>query len=114
MKVTVKNVRVIKGKNAKGEEYAFASVLVMNEDGKTADWVNVDSSVCPPENIKAGMKFDLYTPSDNKNRATVFDPIGLKNEVQVQEAPEGGYSEVSPEDYNIDSLTGEVKEKNKK
>lgn len=113
MKVLVKNVKVIKGKNAKGEEYAFASVLVMHDDGKTADWVNVDSSVCRPENIKVGMKFDLWTPMGNNNRATVFDPIGLKHESQAGKIP-GGYTEVNPADYDLDPETGEMVNKNKK
>ena len=111
MKVLVKKVDIKRGTNQKGEAYCFANVLVVFDE-KTADFVTVDSNVCNPDLIKAGMKAEMMCPIGNMKRAIIFEPIGANKAQTVDNA--GGYSVVSPEDYNIDSLTGEVTEKNKK
>lgn len=115
MKVLIRKVDVKKGINPKtNEAFLFSNVFAIFEGGQIADYITVDSKVCHPDNIRPGMKAEVYVSQSNKSRATFFEPIGVKSEAQAQEAPEGGYSEVSPEDYNIDSLTGEAVEKNKK
>ena len=115
MKVIVRKVDVKQGINTKtGEPFLFTNAFVIFDGGQFADFITIDSKVCHPDVIKPGMKAEVYFSQSNKTRATFFEPLGVKNEAQAQEAPEGGYSEVSPEDYNIDSLTGEAVEKIKK
>ena len=111
MKVLVKKVDIVKGTNAKGEPYLFSNVLVVFND-TNADYVTVDSSVCHPDKIKAGMRAEMYCPNGNLKRASIFEPLGAKNEAQ----PNGGYTEVNAADYDLDPATGELvgKDKNKK
>lgn len=109
MKVLVKKVDVVKGTNAKGEAYLFANVLVVFNE-TNADYVTVDSSVCHPDKIKAGMKAEMFCPNGNLKRASIFEPIVPKSEAQ----PQGGYTEVNAADYELDPKTGEMVEKTKK
>ena len=106
MKVTVKKVDVKKGKFGNGETYLFTNVFVFLDDGKSADYVTIDSKVCHPDKIKVGMKADLRVSINNSGRATYFEPLGIQDE-----SPNGVME--LPGDAEIDVATGEVKENKK-
>lgn len=115
MKVLIRKVDIKKGINPNtNEAFLFSNVFVIFEGGQIADYITVDSKVCHPDNIKPGMKAEVYVSQSNKSRATFFEPIGVKSEAQAQKAPEGGYTEVNAADYDLDPSTGEMVEKNKK
>ena len=96
MKIRVKSTKLLKGVNAVGERYCFSSVLVISDDGKHADYVNVDESVCKPDKIKPGVIAEMYVSSKNEKQATIFD---IK-----RDAP----SDAEVPASNIDESTGEV------
>ena len=110
MKVLVKKVDIKKG-NSKmtGEPYLFTNAFVVFDDNKIADYVTIDSDVCHPDKIKPGTKAELYFSQSNHKRVTFFEPIGAKDEQQPE-----GYTNMDPSQFDVDSLTGEAKEKNKK
>ena len=95
MRVKVKSTKLLKGTNAVGERYCFSSVLVISDDGKHADYVNVDESVCNPEKIKPGVIAEMYVSSKNEKQATIFE---IKRDAPADEVPA----------VTVDVSTGEV------
>lgn len=111
MKVIVRKVDIKSGVNSKtGEPFLFTNAFVIFDGGQYADYITIDSKVCHPDNVKVGMKAEVYFSQSNKTRATFFEPIGAKNEEKPAEVP-GGYTVPNPADLDLDPFTGEVTEK---
>lgn len=110
MNVTVRKAEIKKGTDKNGKDYLFTSAFVVFDDKITAANVTIDHTVCHPDKIKPGVRAELYTSPGNKNRATIFDILGVKEEAS---ADPFGVEDVNPENFDIDTLTGEAVEKNK-
>lgn len=111
MIVTVRKAEIRNGVDKNGKEYLFTNAFVVYDDKITASSITIDHSVCHPDKIKPGVRAELYVSPINKNRATIFDVLGLKEEASTDPF---GFEEANPEDFDIDASTGEAKEKNKK
>ena len=110
MNVTVRKAEIKKGVDKNGKDYLFTSAFVVFDDKITAANVTIDHTVCHPDKIKPGVRAELYTSPGNKNRATIFDVLGPKEEASSDPF---GYEECSSEDFDIDVATGEATEKDK-